>query len=71
VVGALGADVEPVRAALSATAGGWGRGRARLRPRSTRAVATALSERTADGLDAIDAGVAAVGERLRLRPRKG
>jgi transglutaminase-like putative cysteine protease len=70
-VGDLRADVETVRDALSATAGRWGRWRARLLPRSTRAVATALSERTADGLDAIDAGVAAVGERLRLRPRKG
>ena len=43
---------------------GW---RARLLPRSTRAVATALSERLADALDAVDNAVAAVTTRLRLR----
>ncbi len=70
-VGQLRADVDTVRSALSASAGRWARWRARLLPRSTRAVATAMSERTADGLDAIDAGMAAVTDRLRLRPRRG
>ena len=38
-----------------------------LLPRSTRAVSSALSERLADGLDAVDTAVAAVTTRLRLR----
>jgi hypothetical protein len=41
--------------------------RARLLPRSTRTVATGLSEKLADALDAVDLGVAAVTRRLRLR----
>lgn len=68
-VGDLRGDVETVRAGLSGSAGRWGRWRARLLPRSTRAVSSALSERIADGLDALDAGVAAVTS--RLSPRRG
>lgn len=65
--GGLRADVETVRDSLSASSSRWGRWRARLLPRSTRAVSGALSERLADGLDAIDSAVAAVTGRLRLR----
>jgi hypothetical protein len=56
-----------VRAALAEGSSRWVRWRARLLPRSTAAVAAALSERMADGLDAIDAAVGAVTTRLRLR----
>lgn len=70
-VDGLRGDVDAVRSSLSESAGRWGRWRARLLPRSTRAVSTAISEKAADGLDAIDAGMAAVGDRLRLRPRRG
>jgi len=63
----LRADVETVRASLSDSSGRWGRWRARLLPRSTRAVASALSERLADALDAVDTALAAVTSRLRLR----
>ena len=66
-VGDLRADVDAVRAALSDGAGRWERWRARLLPRSTRAVSTALSEKTADALDAVDRAVARVTLRLRLR----
>jgi hypothetical protein len=66
-VGDVRADVDTIRAAMGETAGRWGRWRARLLPRSTRAVATALSERLADALDAVDNAVAAVTTRLRLR----
>lgn len=66
-VGDLRSDVETVRASLSESAGRWGRWRARLLPRSTRAVSSALSEKLADLLDGIDAGVAAVTRRLRPR----
>jgi transglutaminase-like putative cysteine protease len=65
--GDLRADVEAVRAGLAATASRWGRWRARLLPRSTRAVSAAMGERLADGLDAVDAGVASVTGRLKLR----
>ena len=68
-VGDLRSDVDTVRAALSELAGRWGRWRARLLPRSTRAVSRALAERLADGLDALDAAVAGVTS--RLRPRRG
>jgi hypothetical protein len=66
-VGDLRSDVDTVRAALSDGAGRWERWRARLLPRSTRAVSTALAEKTADALDAVDRGVARVTLRLRLR----
>lgn len=66
-VGDLRGDVDTVRAGLSESAGRWGRLRARLLPRSTRAVASALSERLADGLDALDAAFAAATSRLRVR----
>jgi len=66
-VGDLRADVETVRASLSDSSGRWGRWRARLLPRSTRAVSSALSERLADALDAVDTALAAVTSRLRLR----
>jgi hypothetical protein len=66
-VGDLRADVDTVRAALSEGAGRWERWRARLLPRSTRAVSSALSERLADGLDAMDNLAARVTTRLRLR----
>jgi transglutaminase-like putative cysteine protease len=63
----LRADVETVRTGLAASASRWGRWRARLLPRSTRAVSDALGERVADGLDAVDAAVASVTGRLKLR----
>jgi hypothetical protein len=66
-VGDLRADVDTVRAGLSASAGRWARWRARLLPRSTRAVSALLGERLADALDAVDAAVASVTGRLRLR----
>ena len=67
-VGDLRSDVDAVRGrAVRGRVSRWGRWRARLLPRSTRAVAAAVSERFADGLDAIDAAVAAVTTRLRLR----
>jgi transglutaminase-like putative cysteine protease len=66
-VGDLRADVDAVRRGLGGSAGRWGRWRARLLPRSTRTVATGLSEKLADALDAVDLGVAAVTRRLRLR----
>jgi transglutaminase-like putative cysteine protease len=66
-VGDLRSDVDTVRAALSDGAGRWERWRARLLPRSTRAVSTALAEKTADALDAVDRGVARVTLRMRLR----
>jgi transglutaminase-like putative cysteine protease len=66
-VGDLRADVDTVRVALSDGAGRWERWRARLLPRSTRAVSTALSEKTADALDAVDRAVARVTLRLHLR----
>jgi hypothetical protein len=59
-------DVEAVRGHLSASASRWGRWRARLLPRSTRAVSGALAERFADALDAMDAAVASLTGRLRL-----
>lgn len=68
-VGDLRGDVETVRAALAGSAGRSGRWRARLLPRSTRAVSTALSERLADSLDALDNALAAV--TARLGPRRG
>jgi transglutaminase-like putative cysteine protease len=66
-VGDLRSDVDTVRGALSDGSTRWGRWRARLLPRSTRAVSVAASERLADGLDAIDAAVSTVTTRLRLR----
>lgn len=66
-VGDLRADVDAIRTDLGRSAGRWGRWRARLLPRSTRTVATALSEKLADALDAVDLGVAAVTRRLHLR----
>ena len=66
-VGDVRGDVDTLRQAMGETASRWGRWRARLLPRSTRAVATALSERLADALDAVDNAVAAVTSRLRLR----
>ena len=72
-VGDLRSDVDLVRAGLRETASRWTRWRARLLPRSTRSVAAALGERFADGLDAVDAAMAAISDRLagRLRPRRG
>ena len=66
-VGDVRGDVDTIRQAMGETAGRWGRWRARLLPRSTRSVATALSERLADALDAVDNAVASVTSRLRLR----
>jgi transglutaminase-like putative cysteine protease len=66
-VGDVRGDVDTLRQALGESAGRWGRWRARLLPRSTRSVATTLSERLADVLDAVDNAVAAVTSRLRLR----
>jgi hypothetical protein len=66
-VGDLRTDVDTVRAALAEGAGRWERWRARLLPRSTRAVSTALAEKTADALDAVDRAVASITLRLRLR----
>jgi transglutaminase-like putative cysteine protease len=66
-VGDLRTDVDAVRAALADGAGRWERWRARLLPRSTRAVSSALSEKTADALDGVDAVVARITLRLRLR----
>jgi hypothetical protein len=66
-VGDLRADVGTVRAALSEGSSRWGRWRARLFPRSTRAVATGVSDLFADGLDALDNLVAVVTTRRRLR----
>ena len=66
-VGDLRADVDAIRRGLGGTAGRWERWRAWLLPRSTRKVATALSEKLADGLDAVDLAVAAVTRRLHLR----
>ena len=61
-------DVDTVRRGAAAGASAAGsRWRARLLPRSTRTVATALSEKFADALDAVDRGVAAGHPRLRLR----
>lgn len=68
--GDLRADVATVRAGLAGTAGRWTRLRARLLPRSTRAVTTALGERLADLLDGIDAAFDAVGTRLTGRPSR-
>jgi hypothetical protein len=68
-VGDLRSDVETVRSGLAASAGRWGRWRATLLPRSTRAVSSALAERFADGLDAVDAAAASVTG--RLKPRRG
>ena len=66
-LGDLRADVDTIRRGLGGSAGRWERWRARLLPRSTRKVATALSEKFADALDAVDLGVAAVTRRLHLR----
>jgi hypothetical protein len=66
-VGDLRSDVDAVRDALADGETRWARWRARLLPRSTRAVSTALSEKTADALDAVDAAVARITVRLRLR----
>jgi transglutaminase-like putative cysteine protease len=64
-VGDLRDDVETVRHALADGVSGWARMRARFLPRSARSVSSALSERFADALDALDALGA------RLRPRRG
>ena len=66
-VGDVRGDVDTIRRAMGESSGRWARWRARLLPRSTRAVTTALAERMADGLDAVDNAVAAVTSRLRLR----
>ena len=66
-VGDLRGDVDTVRAGLAAGAGRWPRWRARLLPRSTKAVAHAVSDRMADGLDAVDGAFTTVGRRLRPR----
>ena len=63
-MGDLRADVGTVRSALVARGTRWQRARARWLPRSTRAVAVAMSERFADGLDAVDAAAAAVKGRV-------
>ena len=73
-VGDLRSDVGTVRAALAAQGGRWSRLRARWLPRSTRAVAVALSERFADALDAVDIAAARVRDRVfsgRSRPDAG
>lgn len=73
-VGDLRSDVGAVRAALAAQASRWGRLRARWLPRSTRAVAMAMSERFADALDAVDIAAARVKGKVfsgRSRPDAG
>jgi hypothetical protein len=71
-VGDLRADVETVRSALADATTSWGRARARWVPRSTREVARTLSERVADGFDALDDVVATVRERVFSgRSRRG
>ena len=65
--GDLRGDVELVRTALAKQASRRERARALVLPRSTRAVAAAISERVADGLDGLDQ----VGSRLtRMRVRR-
>jgi Transglutaminase-like superfamily len=64
-VGDLRGDVDTVRRALADGVSGWARLRARFLPRSARQVSAAVSERLADGLDALDSLGA------RLRPRRG
>lgn len=66
-VGELRRDVDTVRVALSAGASRPERWRARLLPRSTRGTVATVASRLADGLDAIDAVLARVSARLRLR----
>jgi transglutaminase-like putative cysteine protease len=70
-VGDLRTDVATVAAALRGRASRHRRLRARLLPRSTRAVSAAVAERCADLLDAVDAGVAAARSRLVPRRRAG
>jgi transglutaminase-like putative cysteine protease len=69
VVGDLRNDVACVDSALAA-ASRRRRARARLLPASTRMVAAAVSERLADGLDALDSGAARLRARLVPRPRR-
>ena len=66
-VGDLRADVTTVRSALADGSSRWGRWRARLLPRSTRAVAAGIGDLFADGLDALDNLVSLVTTRRRLR----
>ena len=66
-VGDLRADVGTVRSALADGSSRWGRWRARLFPRSTRAVATGIGDLFADGLDAVDNLVTVLTTRRRLR----
>lgn len=66
-VGDLRGDVDAVRAGLAEGSGRWARWRARVLPRSTRAVAHAVADRMADGLDAVDAAFSTLGRRLRPR----
>jgi hypothetical protein len=69
-VGDLRADAGTVRAAMLERAGRVTRWRARLLPRSAQVVLHALGERTADLLDAIDAGLAAVTGRFARKTRR-
>lgn len=69
-VGDLRRDVTTVSRALAAGTSSWGRARARWLPRSVRAVSTAVSERLADGLDALDESVATARNRLLPRRRR-
>jgi hypothetical protein len=66
-VGDLRADVGTVRSALADGSSRWGRWRARLFPRSTRAVAAGIGDLFADGLDAVDNLVTVLTTRRRLR----
>ena len=69
-VGDLRADADTVRAAMLERAGRAARWRARLLPRSARVVVHAFGEKTADLLDAIDAGLAAVTGRFTGKTRR-
>ena len=66
-VGDLRSDVDTVRSALGGGASRWGRWRARLLPRSTRAVAVGIGDLLADGLDGLDRLLGALTTRRRLR----
>lgn len=69
-VGDLRADVDAVRSGLAGSSSGFTRWRARLLPRSTRSVSTAIGERFADGLDAFDRATARITTGLTRRPRR-
>lgn len=67
-VGDLRADVAAVHASLAAGSSRRRRARARLLPRSTRSVASAIAERLADVLDAVDEATATAKAKLTPPP---